>query len=131
MKYSACLLLQPNFALLCSFVGTGVRLNELEILNTDEMLLSNIIDKAQGLLQHQFPDIMGLSTPIYDETHLARVPPATEEHRTYAPSCENLSYIQIINTGYNHWITAFKQKGEFHMYGTEDYTISIYLLSLP
>ena len=66
-----------------------------------------------GILRDQFPEVMGLSTPITSEEDLMPWPtPDGLEHRSYAPMKPSSAYIQILHTGKDHWITSFKPKSK-------------------
>lgn len=84
---------------------------DLQNLKSDDMLSEGVICNAMNLLKAQFPQIMGLAPPISCEQVLVRSPKNGDEHNTYKPCTKEEPYLQILNTGSEHWITAYKAKG--------------------
>lgn len=81
-------------------------------LQSHEMLTVDIVWQFISILKSQFPAIMGLSQPIPREEDLTRWPKFQEDHTSYEHCNSNLPYIQIVNTGHDHWITCYKAKGK-------------------
>lgn len=79
------------------------------------MLTDIVIGHALDLLKNQFSAVMGLSQPITEEEVLTRWPLIGEEHKSYKPYTKNDPYVQIINTGHEHWVTCYKAKGNEHV----------------
>lgn len=88
----------------------------MNLLQGSEMLTDEIVCICLGLLKKQFPKVLGLSTPIASEDILTRWPLPGAEHTTYEACSSAANHIQILNTGYDHWVTSFKPKGKAYIY---------------
>ena len=69
---------------------------DISILNNTEWLTDSIIDKAQGLLTKQFPDIDSLQSVCLLQS--------AQSQGSIGSACG--SWVQIINVSASHWITA-------------------------
>lgn len=90
---------------------SNVALQDISNVLSEDMLKDTVIVKAMELLHEQFPNIDGLQNPIPAECFLKPWRSNHDTQHSYAPSRKDRPYIQILNTGYEHWITCYKRKG--------------------
>ena len=98
---------------------------DMKIIQNGEMLSDTIVWKSSELLKSQLPHIMGLAHPIPREDVLTRWAKCGEEHCTYVPSTKKAPYLQIINTGHEHWITCYKPKSKSCVLAEVKFCISL------
>lgn len=87
---------------------TGLSTHDVKVILSSEEMLSDVhINKALLLLQHQFPNVDGLQPPVTSESDLI----LSETGLSYMPVNSRKHYVQIVNTGHEHWVTCVIPKG--------------------
>jgi uncharacterized protein (UPF0254 family) len=92
-----------------SSIGTGVSVSARNEITGNHMLCDEHMTKASRMLSDQFFDtIDGLSTPL----GVKEGEPIKKEDIHFYSKVTDKDYVQILNNGRSHWVTAIFKKGK-------------------